>query len=176
MKKYLFIVLMIGYCYPKQQLIYIYTKDGTLFKSPIISQITDSTIFLSSHNISLPLNAINKLLVKDLNKSNSYIDQANSFVGHFCMSIILGYGVAYVIAPKSNNNSSLLRDISDLIYIRGTASYTVPATFLILYIAEITGGREEIIDMNEWSKDGKMKFFKQYKLFNSQKISNAIRH
>ena len=159
MKKYLFIILLVGVCYSEQNLIYISAKDGSVFKSPNIGQITDSSITLISHNITLPLQLISKVSLKDLN--NSY-----SFISESCLGVILGLGVTYIVSPKFESDMAELEGLFNTASFIANSFYVVPITFILYHIAR-QQSKIETIDMNDWSNDGKMKFFKQYQIINN---------
>ena len=162
MKKYLFIILLVGVGYSENELIWIHTKDGSAFKFPKISQVTDSSIILSSHNITLPLPLISRTNLKELNNSFSFISES-------CVGVMIGFGATYIIAPKSNLGGSQLKEIDHLFNAASfiaSSFYVVPITFILYHITR-QQSRIETIDMDEWSNDGKMKFFKQYQSINN---------
>ena len=163
MKKYLIIVLLFGVGYAGSNLVYIHTKDGSVFESPNITQVTDSTIFLSSHNISLPLTLISKVNLEELN--NPY-----SFISETCIGVMLGIGATRItnkIAPKHKDPAGYLPSRNYLgNFIMDHNLHILPITYILYFIIK-KYSKVEVIDMGEWSNDGKMKFFNQYQSINS---------
>lgn len=150
---------MVGVCFGQEKLFYIYTEDGTKFKNPNISQITDSTIYLGSHNISVPLEKIRKLLFVSPFEIGSLVP-----IG--CMSALIVFGASYMLTPPANIGNSNLNLIADLINRTSTAVVLAPPiTFGMFLISQVS--RIKAMDMNEWSNDKKIKFLKQNKHINN---------
>lgn len=152
MRKYLIIVLMVGSCYC-QNLYHIYTKDGPKYKTRNISQITDSTIFLNFHNISIPVEKINKLLI-----ISPYEEGSLFSIG--CMSALIIIGASYALTPPTNIGNANLNLFLDLIGRIGVAVVLAPpTTFGMFLINQVS--RIKVMDMNDWSIKQKINYIKQ---------------
>ena len=106
----------------------------------------------------MPLQLISTISLKDLN--NSY-----SFISESCLGVILGFGVTYIVSPKFESEVTELEGLFNTASFIANSFYVVPITFILYHIAR-QQGKIETIDMNDWSNDGKMKFFKQLTTFN----------
>ena len=187
MKKYLFIVLLVGFCFGEQKsniqpkistneyhyldIICLEEKQSVIYKNVSLEAISNSNIVLNNKKI-VPLNSIIGCY--------GYLDKPeNLILSTLCgVGLISGIGALFVASSKSKEVKESIGSIFEKKEVREEVSkrngarlgritfYTATAVILFLYsqidYSKTVLDKKGQINMRDWSNEEKIEYFNKY--------------